>query len=91
VFDAPTPVRTVQVCTGMCTFDAFARGNAPSKLSLQFSDGSTQAIEITKMGPVPQDYPLRPVTTSSVKVRVDAIRKGTEFNDACLSELTFLR
>ncbi len=89
-FDAPTAVRAVQVCTGMCSFDAFMRGNAPSKLTLQFPDGSTQALEL-KMGPVPQEYPLRPVTTASVKVRVDAVRKGTEFNDACLSELTFLR
>jgi len=90
MFDAPTPVRAVEVCTGMCTVDAFLRGNAPSKITLQFPDGSTQALDLT-MALVPQKYALSPVTAASVKVRVDAVRKGSEFNDACLSELTFLR
>jgi hypothetical protein len=91
LFDAPTPIKEVKVCTGMCTSDAFQRGNAPSKVTLQFSDGSVQHLDLKTVAPLPAPYPITPVTTSSVKVKIDAVRKGSEFNDACLSELTFVR
>ena len=90
-FDVATPIKAVKVCTGMCTTEAFTRGNAPSKVTFQFSDGSSQSLDLKTAAPLPAEYPLTPVTTSTVKVRVDAVRKGTEFNDACLSELTFAR
>jgi hypothetical protein len=90
LFDAATPVKEVSVCSGMCYSSSFNRGNAPSKVTLQFSDGSTQHLDLKTTG-FPSTYPLTPVTTSSVKITVDAVRKGTEFNDACFSELTFSR
>jgi hypothetical protein len=90
-FDAATPIKGVKICTGMCTTDAFVRGNAPSKVALQFSDGSVQHLDLKTAAPLPSPYPITPVTTSSVKVTIEAVRKGTEFNDACLSELTFDR
>src|SRR5262245_11563413 len=77
MFDAPTPVKAVQVCTGMCTLDAIMKGNAPTKITLQFPDGSTQSVDLS-IGLARKDYPLRPVTAASVKVRIDAVRKGTE-------------
>jgi hypothetical protein len=89
MFDTATPIKAVRVCTGMCT-TSITRGNAPTQVSLQFSDGSTQKLDL-KVGLAAVEYPIKPVTTSSVKVKVEAIRKGSEFDDACLSELTFVR
>lgn len=92
VFDAPTRVSALSVCNGMCaTTDVLKKGNAPSRVTLQFSDGTTQAVDLKALMPLPQKVTITPVTTSSVKLKIDAVRKGTDFDDACLSEVTFLR
>lgn len=91
-FDGPTKVSSLLVCNGMCsTPDILKKGNAPAKVTLQFSDGSTQAVELKALMPLPQKVAITPVTTSSVKLKIDSVRKGTEFDDACLSEVTFVK
>ncbi|MEQ1502092.1 MAG: discoidin domain-containing protein [Myxococcota bacterium] len=91
-FDAPTRISALSVCNGMCsTADVLKKGNAPSTVTLQFSDGSTQKVELKALMPLPQKVTITPVTTASVKLKVDAVRKGTEFDDTCLSEVTFVK
>jgi F5/8 type C domain len=92
-FAAPTKITAVQACSGMCTTsDLLSKGNAPSKVTLQFSDGTTQQLALKSALPIPSKVALTaPVTTTSVKLRIDEIRKGSDYDDACLSEITFLK
>ena len=91
-FDAPTQLSSLQICNGMCTTpDILKKGNAVSRATLTFSDGSSQSIAVKALMPLPQRVAITPVKTSSVKLTIDEIRKGTEFNDACLSEVTFVK
>lgn len=91
-FDAPTRVSALSVCNGMCTTpDMLKKGNAPSRVTLSFSDGSTQQVELKALMPLPQKVTITPVTTSSVKIRIDEVRKGSEYDDTCLSEVTFVK
>lgn len=91
-FDAPTRITAALICNGMCsTADVLKKGNAPSRATLTFSDGSTQVVDLKALMPLPQKVAFTPVTTSSVKLRIDGVRKGTEFDDACLSEVSFLK
>lgn len=91
-FDAPTRISALSVCNGMCsTTEILKKGNAPSRVTLSFSDGTSQAVDLKALMPLPQKVPITPVTTSSVKVRVDAVRKGTDFDDSCISEVTFVK
>lgn len=89
-FDAPTRITGLSMCNGMCgSVDMLKKGNAPSRITLQFSDGSTQSLDVKAVMPLAQTLPLTPVTTSSVKLTIDAVRAGTEFPDTCVSEVQF--
>jgi hypothetical protein len=91
-FDAPTRITSMSICNGMCsTTDILKKGNAPSHVTLQFSDGSTQGFDLKALVPLPQKVTLVPVTTASVKMKIDAVRKGTDFDDSCVSEVSFAK
>jgi hypothetical protein len=91
-FDQPTRISSMSICTGMCsTSDILKKGNAPSKVTLTYSDGTSQQVELKALMPLAQKITLNPVTTSSVKMRIDEVRKGTEFDDACVSEVSFAK
>ncbi|MCA9492140.1 MAG: discoidin domain-containing protein [Myxococcales bacterium] len=89
-FDHPTRITGVSMCSGMCTTPAeLKKTAAPSRVTMQFSDGTTQSVDVKAIMPLPQNLTISPVTTSSVKITIDAVRAGSEFQDACISEVTF--
>jgi len=69
-------------------FKAFMNANSATAGTLTFSDGSTAKITI-KPSMMEQTISFTPHTTQTVRLTVDAVRKGKEFNDLCLSELHF--
>ncbi|MEN0064639.1 MAG: hypothetical protein AAGA48_20995 [Myxococcota bacterium] len=87
-----TTISSMKVCPGMCASLAIHKtGNMPSQMTVDFGDGSTQKIELKDL---PLDQPIRfeaPHKTDKVKLTIDAVRKGTKFNDTCLSDVTFNR
>ncbi len=93
-FDLGSAVTLLQlkVCAGMCAgLDIFKKGNATTKLTVDFGNGHTQQFPL-KDFPLPQ--PLRPSSpqkTSKVKLRIDEVRAGSEYNDACISEVSFIK
>lgn len=88
-FGGSQTIKTLEILNGMGTsFDLHKKGNVATKATLQFSNGSTKSIDL-KAFALPQKIDLGGVTTSSVKITVDAIRKGAEFNDLCISEAYF--
>lgn len=89
-FDAPTRITGLSMCNGMCgSVDMLKKGSAPAHVTLQFSDGSTQSMDVKAVMPLAQTLPITAVTTSSVKLKIDAVRPGTEFQDTCVSEVQF--
>lgn len=90
-FASPTEVSTLNLVNGNGYNIMYAmKGNLATELLLTFSDGSTQTVAVKASG-IPQKVSFTPVTTSSVKVSVNTIRKGKEFNDLCFSELQFAK
>ena len=89
-FDAATRITGLSLCNGMCgSVDMLKKGSAPARVTLAFSDGSSQAVDLKAVMPLPQTVTITPVTTSSVKMTIDAVRAGTEFQDPCVSEVQF--
>jgi hypothetical protein len=64
----------------------YKKGNRATKATLSFSDGSTKTVDI-KDTHRKQTIPLGIKTTSFVKIQVDAVTKGTAYNDMCISSI----
>lgn len=86
------PVKGLKICSGMCaSLGIHKKGNAPTKYTAMFSDGSSETFTV-KDFPLPQPVTFNsPHTTRTVKLRIDEIRAGSEYNDACVSDVLFRR
>lgn len=88
-FKTKTTLKELHVRNGIGTgLKYFMKGNRAAKVTLTFDDGSTQAIDLANTM-LHKKYDLTPVSTKSVKVTFDSIKKGSEFDDLCMSELYF--
>ncbi len=67
------------------SMSVWKKGNRAGKVTLQFSDGSTKTVEL-KDTHRPQTIPIGK-QTSSIKLTVDSVVKGSEYNDLCISEM----
>lgn len=87
-----TSVKGMKICAGMCSgFDMFKKGNAPTTLTALFADGASQQFTLKEL-PLPQAVTFDSAhATGTVKLRIDAVRAGSEFNDTCISDVEFLR
>ena len=64
------------------------KGNTATGATLTYSDGSSEAVEL-KPSMMPRTYSIGPKTTSSVKMTFTGVKAGKEYNDLCVSELSF--
>ncbi len=88
-FGAAKTVSKLSILNGNGTsFAYFKKVNSIGTATLTFSDGSTEKIEVKAM-PLPQNITFAPHSTSTVRLTVDTVNKGTDFNDLCISELHF--
>ncbi|HND29289.1 MAG TPA: hypothetical protein PKY30_20840 [Myxococcota bacterium] len=90
-FAASTTISQLKIRNGVTySSDLFKRSNRAATATLTFSDGSTETIKFSDL-PFEQAVKLSaPHTTSKVKITFTSVIKGTEFNDMCVSELSFL-
>ena len=72
------------------SFGMFMKANHARKATLQFSDGSSETVDL-KGSFMSQTVSFSPRTTSKVKVTFTEVKKGKEFNDLCISEAVFLK
>jgi len=90
--DENTTISSMKVCPGMCaSFAIHKTGNMPKKVTLDFGDGASQSVEFKD---IPLDQPVKfsaPHKTDKVKMKIESVRKGSKFDDTCLSEVSFLR
>jgi hypothetical protein len=88
-FKSKQQVGTLHLNNGIGTsLKYFMKGNRLAKATLEFGDGSTQTVDV-KNSMLPQKVAFTPVTTDTVKMKMDGITKGKEFDDLCLSEAYF--
>lgn len=88
---APRTVSALKVWSGnWYTWDFWNRHNRPKEVEAEFSDGTKQSFTL-KDAFAPEVLRLsKPVTTSSVKLKIKSVYNGTTFNDTCLSEVQVL-
>ena len=71
------------------SYDFWNRHNRIKEVELTFSDGSKQTITLAdEMAPELVQLE-KPVKTSSVKMKIKGIYRGTTFNDTVISEIVF--
>ena len=69
------------------SWDFWNRHNRPKEIELTFSDESTQKFTL-KDEKIPEEIRFdKPITTSSIKLKIKGIYRGTTFNDTCVSEV----
>ena len=88
-FDAPTKIANLELLNGIGgSVKYWMLGNRATGAKLEFSNGSSQTIEIKNSGRM-QTIPLKPVTTDKVRMSFTSVYKGKEYNDLCISEAYF--
>lgn len=69
-------------------FGAWMKSNRVTKATLTFSDGSSHQVDV-KNSLQPQSISFPATQTSKVRLTIDEVYKGKEYDDACISELYF--
>jgi hypothetical protein len=89
-FQGAKKVSKMNICTGVCQMlgTLHKDTNAPSNVTVSFSDGSSQKVTLADKA-MPQSIPLTPRTVEWARVTINGVRKGKQFDDACISELAF--
>lgn len=89
-FAGPTSVSKLVLRNGNAySFPYFMKSNRATGATLTFSDGSTETIAV-KDSISEQTIPFAARSTSKVRITFTGVKKGSEFNDLCLSEAHFL-
>ena len=88
-FGHAVPVGHLALLNGNAYDTSFWRkSNRAEQITLTFSDGSTEVLE-TKDFVMLQTLSFPSRTTSSVRITFTKVKRGTEYNDMCLSEARF--
>jgi hypothetical protein len=90
-FLAPTEVVALRIWNGnWYTQDFWTRHNRVKDMEITFSDGSKETVTL-KDEKVPELVTLaKPVTTTSIRLRIKSIYRGSTFNDTVISEIQVL-
>jgi hypothetical protein len=84
---AEKSVQKVRIWGGLWdSADYWKRANRPKEIELSFSDGSKQTV-VMKDEMHSQEFPLKPVKTKTVKMKIRAIYDGTTWLDTAISEV----
>ena len=88
-FAANTRVAKLGLVNGVASdLPSFMKANRATGATLRFDDGSTQHVEV-KSTMMPQTISIAPRATNTVRITFDAVARGKEFNDLCVSEAYF--
>ncbi len=88
VADGPKPVTALKIWNGhWYSADFWQRHNRAKEIEVEFSDGSVEKFTL-KDEQAPEVIRFsKPVTTSSIKVKVKSVYNGNTFNDTVISEI----
>jgi hypothetical protein len=87
-FNEPKTVTGFTIWNGnWYSWDFWKRHNRPKEIEVELTDGSVHKFTLKdEKTPEHLDFP-KPITTSSLKVKVKSIYRGSTFNDTCISEI----
>jgi len=89
-FGASTRVSKLQLINGMGTgIKYWIKANRIVRATIEWSDASTQSVAV-KNSALVQTLDVGPKQTSSARITFDEVKRGTEYNDLCVSEAAFL-
>ncbi|MDP6932146.1 MAG: hypothetical protein QGG40_04480 [Myxococcota bacterium] len=69
------------------TADFWARHNRSKEIDVELSDGSSHSFTLADEMKVEEIRFPSPVTTSTVRIIIKSIHKGSTFNDTCISDV----
>jgi hypothetical protein len=88
---APAAVRGFKIWNGnWYTPDFWQRHNRIKDVEVEFSDGTKQSFTLKDEMAAEEVVFAKPVTTSSLKLKVKSVYGGSTFPDTCISELQVL-
>lgn len=70
------------------SFGLYMKSNRATTITLGFGDGARETVTV-KDTPGEQVVSFPSHTTSKVRLTFDVVKKGTEFNDLCVAEVSF--
>lgn len=83
-------VSSVSLINGMgSSMVLWMKANQTNSLVLTFADGSTETLAIERPSFRPASYTFPAHTTSKVRLTIAGVKAGSEFNDTCVSEVSF--
>ena len=90
-FDNIYTVKKIKIVNGLVNKkNGYYNNNRPKSLTLQFSDGSSQNINLEDDNIGYQVVNINKVETSYVKFVIDSVYYGTKYDDTCIADIEIL-
>ena len=90
-FDNIYTVKKIKIVNGLVNKkNRYYNNNRPKSLTLQFSDGSSQKINLEDNNTGYQVVNINAVETSYVKFVIDSVYYGTKYDDTCIADIEIL-
>lgn len=90
-FDNIYTVKKIKIVNGLVNKkNGYYNNNRPKSLTLQFSDGSSQKINLEDNNTGYQVVNINKVETSYVKFVIDSVYYGTKYDDTCIADIEIL-
>lgn len=90
-FDNIYTVKKIKIVNGLVNKkNGYYNNNRPKSLTLQFSDGSSQKINLEDNNIGYQVVNINKVETSYVKFVINSVYYGTKYDDTCIADIEIL-
>ena len=90
-FDNIYTVKKIKIVNGLVNKkNGYYNNNRPKSLTLQFSDGSSQKINLEDNNTGYQVVNINAVETSYVKFVINSVYYGTKYDDTCIADIEIL-
>ena len=90
-FDNIYTVKKIKIVNGLVNKkNGYYNNNRPKSLTLQFSDGSSQNINLEDDNTGYQVVNINAVETSYVKFVINSVYYGTKYDDTCIADIEIL-
>lgn len=90
-FDNIYTVKKIKIVNGLVNKkNGYYNNNRPKSLTLQFSDGSSQKINLEDNNTGYQVVNINKIETSYVKFVINSVYYGTKYDDTCIADIEIL-
>lgn len=90
MFDNVYTVEGLWVAAGYQKNDrVYTINSRPEKITISFSDGTSESFTLTDIHDFQEIHFSKPIETSSIKITIDSVYKGSQCEDTVFSEVEF--